>query len=413
MERDTPLAPETLRTPPSAAANGSAGASAGGAVAPAAEPSTFWLAAGAIRRARWFIAGMTALAVAGSVALALVLPVQYAASARVLLPESGGGGLSALIGDLSPVGGALLGGGAKDYSRYLAILTSRSMGDAVVRRFDLVRRYDKAEDRDPAGAARLELSNRTGFEVDLRYEYLSITVLDEDPRRAAEITNFYVDELNRRNQELTAQNAGGQRLYIEERYGEAERALDSLRAEMQRFQEANGVVELPAMAEAMIASLATARGEVARAEVEYEALRAQYGDDNPQVQAARDVLQAMRRTQQDLISGRDDALPIPMRRLPALGNEYARIYQEVLTQTKIIEATRPLLEQARFAEEQERMAVQVLDRATPPLIKAKPQRAVLVLITTFSAFVVAVCVALAFAWLRRNRARLASQLRAA
>jgi uncharacterized protein involved in exopolysaccharide biosynthesis len=376
-------------------------------------PSLFWFSARAITRYRWFVVGFSALAAVAAVVVALLLPVQYTAQARVLLPFSSGGGLSALIGGLSPVGGAILGSGAKDYNRYLAILTSRSLQDQVVERFDLVQRYGTDDERDPMGAAREELTKRTVLEVDMKYDFLTIAVRDADPRRAAQMANFLVDELNVRNQQLSSQSAGGQRRYVEARYREAELALDSLRAEMQRFQEANGVVELPAMAEALITSLASARAELARAEVEYQALRAQYGDDNPQVQAARDVYTALQRTQDDLLSGRDRTIPVPMQRLPALSNEYGRLYQDVLVQTKIMEVTRPLLEQARFAEEQERMAVQVLDRAVPPVLKSHPQRAVIVIVTTFSAFMLALLMAVAYEWLRRNRAYLASRFRAA
>jgi uncharacterized protein involved in exopolysaccharide biosynthesis len=373
--------------------------------------SLFWFVVGALRRHRWMIVSLTALGAVASVVVALVLPVQYGAVARVLLPTSGSGGLSALIGDLSPVGGALLGGGAKDYNRYLAILTSRSLQDAVVNRFDLIERYETANKRDPMGYARAELADRTTFEVDLEYDFLSISVLDEDRQTSADMVNFYVSELNRRNQELSAQNASGQRRYVETRYAEAELALDSVRAEMQRFQEANGVVEVPAMAEALMTSLADARAEVVRAEVEYEALRAQFGDDNPQVQAARDVVDAARRAQGELIAGQDASMPVALRRLPALGAEYSRLYQELLTQTKIIEATRPILEQARFAEEQERIAVQVLDRAVPPVLKARPQRMLLVAVVTLSAFLLAMIMAVILAWLKQNRVRLAELLR--
>ena len=372
--------------------------------------SLFWYVVRTLRDARWPIAGVSVLAALIAAGVSLLLPVRYAAEARVLLPGSGGGGLSALIGDLSPVGGALLGGGAKDYNRYLAILTSRSVQDAVVDRFGLVRRYRMADRPDPRGEARAELSSRTKFAVDLKYDFLSISVLDGSPEVSASIVNFYVEELNRRNELLSAQNASGQRRYIEERYAEAELALDSARAEMRVFQETNGVVEVPAMAEAIMTSLADARAEVVRAEVEFQAMRAQYGDENPQVAAARDVAAAARSAQERLIAGQDQGMPVALRRLPALAAEYGRIYQAVLTHTKILEATRPILEQARFAEEQERIAVQVLDVATPPVLKAQPQRTVIVVVTTLSVTLLAMLAALAFAWLRRNRAYLASQL---
>ena len=92
-----------------------------------------WWAASVLYARRWLIAAVTVLAAVASVLIALSLPKWYQAEARVLLPK---GGLSAgsLLNSIAPGVGSLLGGGG-GYTRYLAILTSRSMMDDVVERF--------------------------------------------------------------------------------------------------------------------------------------------------------------------------------------------------------------------------------------------------------------------------------------
>ena len=378
--------------------------------------SALWTGAGVLLRWKWFILVMTFLTGGAAVYLALQMDNWYGATARVLPPEGGGGGgLSGLIGDLSPLASSVLGGGGGggDYTRYLAILTSRSMLDTVVEEFDLVDAYDLADEEYPQAKARTQLyEENLAFEVDLEYEFLSISAYDTDPQRAAQMANFMVDELNRRNEALGVEGAGRYRRYVEGRYREIEVAMDSARAEMQAFQERNGVVELPSTAQAFIEALAESRSRVAQAEVQYEAIAALGGPESAEVISASQALAAARRAQSDLEGGGESFMPIPLRRLPAAANEYAGLYQELLIQQALLETARPLFEQARFDEERDRVAVQVLDEAVPPTEKARPKRSLFVLSLTLAAGLLSSLFALLASWYRRNRDSLWQNLRA-
>lgn len=368
-----------------------------------------WTTTGTLYRWRRFIVSVTVLAAVLSVAVSLMLPKWYAATTRVLPPEGGGGGgLSSLIGELSPLASSLIGGGGGDYSRYLAILSSRSMQETVIDRFDLVRVYDVGDREDPAGEAARDLEENTEIVVDKENESLNLTVYDEDPRRAAQIANFMVEELNRRNEELALEGAARFRSYVEDRYRKIEVEMDSARAEMTAFQQRNGVIELPAMAQGLIEAAAEQQAEIAQINVQYEALLSELGPENPQVQASRRALEVARQSQADLLGGRESVMPVSMARLPAVAGEYARIYQDILVQQALMEGARPLLEQARFDEERDRVAVQVLDPAVPPVRKARPKRAVIVLVTTATAGLLACLIALAISGYRRRRADLAA-----
>ena len=377
--------------------------------------SALWTGAGVLLRWKWFILAVTFLTGGAAVYLTLRMDNWYASTARVLPPEGGSGGLGGLLGDLSPLASSVLGGGGGggDYTRYLAILTSRNMLDTVVERFDLVNEYDLTDEDSPAAAARTQLyEENLTYEVDLEYEYLAITAYDTDPAQAAQMANFLVDELNRRNQELAVEGASRYRRYVEERYREVEAAMDSARAEMQAFQERNGVIELPTTAQAFVEALADARSQVAQAEVQYQAIAALGGPESAEVLAAGEALAAARRAQASLEGGGESFMPIPLRRLPAAANEYAGIYQELAIQKALMETARPLYEQARFDEERDRVAVQVLDEAVPPTKKSRPRRSILVVLSTLTAGLLACLFALSVDWLRRNRAGIAANLRA-
>lgn len=371
----------------------------------------FWQSLATLYRRKWFIIGATFLAGVVSIALSLTLPLWYASTARVLPPESSGGGLSSLIGEISPLASSLVGGGGGDYTRYLAILEARSTREQVVDEFDLVDVYQLEGERFPREEALEDLSANLAIEVDLKLDYLSITAFDTDPDRAARMANYLVELLNERNADLALESASAYRRYVEERYQEIEVRLDSARSEMQAFQERYGVIELPAMAQSFMESLALARAATASAEIEYRALLSELGSENPQVQAAQEAYQTARRAESDLVGGREALMPVPIQNLPAVGANYARVYQEVMIQQTLLENARPLLEQARFDEERERTAVQVLDPAVPAVRKAKPKRSVIVILATFSVFLLSVVFVLLWAWWRENHSRIAHALR--
>ena len=369
-----------------------------------ASRTAFWTSIAALLRWRWVIASATVLAATLSVWISLSLPLWYAATTRVLPPEGGGaGGLGGLIGNLSPLATSLIGGGGGDYTRYLAILGSRSMQEDIIERFSLITEYENEDHIDPLGETISDLGKNTEVEVDMETDALTITVLDKNPRQAAQMANYMIEELNRRNEALALEGASRFRQYVEERYHEIELAMDSAQTAMTLFQQRNGVVELPSMVQGAIEAAAGQQAAIGQLEVQYEALLSELGAENPQVIAARQALEAARRSQADLLGGREAVLPVAMAQLPRLSGEYARLYQELLIQKALMEEARPLLEQARFDEERDRVAVQVLDAAVPPVRKAKPKRASIVIAATTSTFALSLLVALLWEGYRHRR----------
>ena len=364
---------------------------------------------------RWkFIGAVTTFAAIASIIIALLLPLWYQGVARVLLPESsGGGGFSAMMGDLGPAAMSILGGGGGDYVRYQAILSSRTTLDETVEKFNLEEVYELTDPVTARADAIEILSSNLSVEVDRDYEFLSIAALDKDPERARDMANHLVEELNRKNAQLASANAANYRKYIEERYQDTEIALDSARVRLQRLQEKHGIIELETQAEAFLTLMADYRAAALQGEIEYEGLAGELGKDNYMAKAARERVMAAKRKQRDLTSGADPVMPVSIKDLPAVSSEYANLLQDVMINANILELSRPLLEQALFDEKKEAPSVQVLDRAITPVRKAKPKRSVIVMGVTLSAFILAILYVLFSSWWKRNRAIISDQLTAA
>lgn len=380
----------------------------------AQERETLWATLGTLWRHRLLIALVTGVAAVAAVVLSLLMPNWYRAEARLLLPSASGTGiLAGALNDLPAAAKSLLGGKSGDYARYLTILSSEGVLNAAVAEFDLMQVYETADGEAPLLKARQTLADNTELLVDDEYEFLTVAVMDQDPERAAALTNFLVDEMTRRNALLASQSAAKFRRYIEDRYVETEAALDSVMTEQQRVQEQYGVLDLVAQGEIFYQSVADLRLQIFQAEAEYQQLLSALGPDNSLVRQARQGLASVQRQYEGALEGSERLLPVPQDSLPAITAQFFELQKEQLILAKLIEYIRPVLEEARFDEQRQIEAVQVVDMATAPERKFKPRRSIICIVVTLSAFLLVVLFVLVRDWWRRNHRYYVARLQAA
>lgn len=360
---------------------------------------------------RWRILGFSTLSALAAVVVALLLPNEYVASARLLVPETNNSLLAAFAGGQRSAAARFLTGGATStYTRPLAILTSRNVAEAVVDSFDLVKVYEI----DPGPTARQEaldeLAVRANFGVDSGYEYLNVSVKDRDPRRAAEMANYFVHLLNLRSNTLATQTASGYRQFLERRYEQANLSLDSLLDAVRAFQQRNGVIDLQAQSQAYFSQLGLLRSEQARLQVQVQGLEQMYGPEAPEVQAAQQALAEATRLYQQALGGHEQAFPVARGQVPQVVREYADLERERVLQKSVLETLTPMVEAARMEEMRQVETVQVVDMAVPPVRKSEPKRSIIVLATALSALLLALAAAVLHGQWRRNRVRVEQAL---
>lgn len=371
---------------------------------PASTPGqdAFWNAVRDVHQRRWWILAFTVLAAVASVAIALLTPSEYRASARVLAPQPPMSSMLGSLGrNLSSAARLLGDNSGGDYSRYFAIFTSPGFLQATADTFQLTKVYELEDAAFPRDATLREMSKRITFDVDPVYEYLSINVLDRDPRRAARMANYLVAALNRENSRLSLQTASEYRSFIERRYNEANHAIDSLLDASRDFQERYGVIDLPSQTQAFFEQMAEARGQITRLSVELEAARVEFGPEHPEVEARERALATAQSEYDRALAGQEQALPVARTRLPAMARQYAELERERQMQTAVMEVIGPMYETARLEETKQVEALQVIDPAHVPERKAEPRRAFVVVVGTVSALLLALAWAmLAGAWKR-------------
>lgn len=377
------------------------------APSPEAQASeTWWEMLSALYRRRRLIVAVTGVVATLSVVIALLLPNWYQASTRLVLPsKSGSGALSAaMLSDLPTAAQSLLGGGViGTYQRHLTLLHSRTLHEAAVDSFDLARVYETEEAEFPTQAAIDILRENVEFVVDEEYDFLSVRVMDRDPERAAEIANFFVRGLNQLNTKLSTESAGSYRYFIGERYHETEAQLDSVLNRLQDFQSEHGVMDFEQQAPFFFENVAAMRLNMMQAEVAYQRLISEYGENNSAVRSARQALSTARQQYEAALEGEEALLPIAQSDMPKVARQMFDLEKEKRVLLRILEYMRPLYEEARFDEMRDVAAVQVVDPAVPPVEKAWPHRAVICVAMTLSGFLLVVLYVLATSiWTQRK-----------
>lgn len=154
---------------------------------------------------------------AGVVALGItfLLPPVYTATTRILPPtqqQNTSAVFAAQLGSLA----ALVGGGAgikNPADQYVALLKSRSVYDGIIQRFKLKELFGERYIED----TRKELEKRTKIFAGVKDGIVSIEAEDEDPKRAADIANAFVEELQELSKSLAITEAAQRRLFLDRR----------------------------------------------------------------------------------------------------------------------------------------------------------------------------------------------------
>ena len=240
-----------------------------------------------IWRHRVMIAVLCGIAMATTFAVSRVLPKVYVSRASLLVPREGSGsafvgGLATATALLQQVPGLAVPSLTPNRDMLLGILKSRSVGEATVRRFGLQERYRGRYLVD----AIEQLQRNTDISL-TREGVITIQVEDIDPRVAAEITNFYVSELDRLVAKYGTSEAGRQREFISEQLARASTQLATTEETLRRFQEKNRAVVLQEQTRGAIEAAARLKGEIMALEVQLQVMRQFATEANPEVVALR------------------------------------------------------------------------------------------------------------------------------
>ena len=341
-----------------------------------------------------------------STLVAFLIPARFTATARIMPPDQGAGAgmatvLASVMGksgsDLGSMTGDLL--GMKSSSDlFLGILKSRTVQDAVIRKFDLrsVYSYSRWED------TRKLLEKRTDLASDRKSGIITVMVEDRSPQRSADIAAEYVAQLDREVTRLNNSAAHKERVFLEQRLGQANQDLEAAEQDFSKFASKNTAIDIKEQGRAMLSTAAQVEGQLISAQTELQGLRQLYTESNVRVRATEARIAELRHQLQKLggstLSASDDTAASSsepassqtqdyptIRQLPGLGVPYADLFRRVRVQEAVFETLTKQYEMAKLEEAKESLSVKLLDAPEAPERKSFPPRILLILAGTFLA----------------------------
>ncbi len=338
-----------------------------------------------LARRKGMIAKVTAIAMLVGVTLALVLPVQYTATTKLMPPQQTQSAATLLMSQLGNGAGslaAIAGGGLSlrnPNDIYIGLLTSRPIADAIIQKFNLAEEYHARDMTE----ARIKLAGCTEVTTSTS-GFIAVSVTDKDKKRVAELANAYSGELRNLTQNLAVTEASQRRLFYETQLKQSKDALLSAGLSFEQIQQQRGLIHLDAQARAMIAGDAAVRAQIAAKQVEVEALRSYSTEQNPDVQLAERELTSLQSEEARLERRNHEPgfTGLGLESVPRAGMEYLRAEHELQFQQALYDILMKQYDAAKLDEGKEAAIIQVVEPAIEPDRKSSPRRTQLVVYFT-------------------------------
>jgi uncharacterized protein involved in exopolysaccharide biosynthesis len=288
----------------------------------------------------------------------------------VLMPPQQQSTTAELLGSLGGLAGAAtsaLPGLKNPADQWIGLLQSRTIADALIKRFKLRQRYEV----EYMFEARQKLDARTNI-TSGKDGLIMIEVSDGEPKVAAELANAYVEELQKLSKIIAVGEAAQRRLFYEGQLKDIKEKLDRA----QQALQAGGVSidAVKASPDAALTAVADVQAQVAAAEVKVGVLRGFQTDNSYELRQAQLELSALRAQLTKLLASD--------RSRAGEGNEYIARYRDLKYYERLFELLSKQYELARSDEARQGALIQVVDAAQVPEWKSSPKRALIAAFAT-------------------------------
>ncbi len=324
--------------------------------------------------------------------ISFIIPETFKSTSKIILaPQNsmGLGGISSLMGDNSALslGAKLFGVSSTNEDLILGLLGSRSIIEKVVNKFDLYEYYEESDERNYDRLIK-KMSSDLIFEPN-EYGMIEISIINKNPTLSAEIANYFVTLADSMNIELGIRSAKNNRIFVESRYNKNVLDLKMAEDSMYTFQKRNGIFAVPEQLEASVKAAAEIEAMLVQREMMLTMLKETSGENSPQYSNLFSEVFILKEKVNELkysdkLSSTSNIL-FPFKKVPDLIIKYYRLYRDVEIQSKIMEFTLPMFEQAKVDEQKSMPTVLIIDKAVAPQLKYAPKKAFIIIAFLFIA----------------------------
>lgn len=307
-----------------------------------------------------------------------LIPSQRPSLGLDLFSESGG---------LSSLASSVLGNGETEESnRYIILLTSFTSSKQIVDKFDLISHYEVSKSKVPLLDAIEILESRTKFESREEGNFV-ISVEDEMPELAKEITDEYINILNNENTRIVAGDANRYRLFLEKRLIKSKSEIDSLRKELVEFQEKYGIIEPTEQAKNYLSLLTTLSAKQIENQIKLRLLEETSSSNNELYRITKLELKVIESKLDEIYNdSNSNNFILNFNEMPDISGRFIELSLEMEIQAEIQKFLVPIYEQAKMEEAKSLPIVSIIDAPRIPQLKSYPSRSLITLSATISTF---------------------------
>jgi tyrosine-protein kinase Etk/Wzc len=366
---------------------------------------------GSLLLKRWrALAVFGALGIVGGIVYALLAPEWYEARLTAV-PTRQNQTFGMDVASRLPTIPGLDSSLANDVRRIEAVLTSNSVSDEVITKFNLMDRYGVAHIEN----ARTSLWSHCSTTVEWRSSLVILRCEDRSPQLARDIVQYFGEVGNRVFRRISTSSSKEERQFLETQVQEVKRKVDAASRALREFQEKYKLVDLAEQSKAVISAMASIKGEMISKQLELSYLSgfSGRGESNVmQLQQQISIMDSKLRQLEDQQVGThsgsaagaaSDFFPSAMS-VPKLRFELEELYREQKIQETVFTLLTQRYEMAKVDEARTTSTFQILDAPTLPTLKSRPKRRKIVALGGMAGLGLGVAFVLFPAWIRRRRA---------
>lgn len=278
---------------------------------------------------------------------------------------------------------------------YVTILESRSFREQLVRKFDLIR-YFRIEQQDSLKAMDLALLDLSAKILRIRVEYqtglITLSVETRDRYLSKKIADYCLTYLEQYNSQRKLFRSRLKREFLGQRLLEVKSQLDSYRKEEQVFLKKNKTVEIDLQTENVIKLYGELTASLFQNDLDLELAKQNSDYSSPRIAELLKKKEVLRSKIQELESENNNLFPLyilNLDKLPSLKEQYGRIKLYLNTAQSIYELVFSQYELAKVEELRDMPTLEIIDRPGLAGLYAKPQRLMLIIVSTLAAIILA------------------------
>ncbi|MBT5536392.1 hypothetical protein HOK31_25225 [Candidatus Poribacteria bacterium] len=251
-----------------------------------------------------------------------------------------------------------------------------------------------------------------GVDWDRKQSVIKVSVMFEgDPEMAAALANAYIEELRAYLRENTSTEARRNRVFIENRFREAETDLAAAEGDLEAFEQEHELVSLPEQTAYAVTRLGELEARLAAKQIERDVLaQAKVSPGSAPLAALEVEIRGIDGMLSEALRGRGSAVgTMALADLPTVKRELFELMRAKAVQETLFKLLAEQYEVAKIDEIREEVAFETLDLAMPATERASPRRKVdMVIGLAIGCVLAALCVAAVEMLASRRAAALAA-----